>query len=94
MMTILGQEVARLLDGLGVDRALWTEGSMPSVTPLTGEQLGMVQVVDVAATDEALGKASAAFRIACSENALTSANSCCNPLVSVGIVMAELLPEM
>ena len=62
MMTILGQEVARLLDGLGVGRALWTEGSMPSVTPLTGEQLGMVQVVDVAATDEALGKASAAFR--------------------------------
>lgn len=62
MMTLLGQEVARLLDGLGVDRAAWTDGSMPSVTPLTGEQLGMVQVADSAVIDDMLGKASAAFR--------------------------------
>lgn len=61
-MTLLGQEVAQLLDGLGVDRALWTDGSMPSVTPLTGEQLGMMQVVDAATIDETLDKASAAFR--------------------------------
>ena len=62
MMTALGQEVARLLDGLGVDRTLWIDGSMPSVTPLTGEPLGMVQVVDSAAIDEKLDAASAAFR--------------------------------
>src|SRR3546814_15862615 len=35
---------------------------MPSVTPLTGEQLGMVQVVDGAAIDAQLDAASAAFR--------------------------------
>ena len=38
-MVQLGQETGALLDRLGVDRALWTEGAMPSVTPLTGEQL-------------------------------------------------------
>ena len=61
-MVQLGQEVGGLLDRLGVDRALWSDGSMPSVTPLTGEQLGMVQVADAAAIDEVLGSASAAFR--------------------------------
>ncbi len=61
-MVQLGQETGALLDRLGVDRALWTEGSMPSVTPLTGEQLGMVQVADAAAIDEVIDRASAAFR--------------------------------
>ncbi|MBJ7438277.1 MAG: aldehyde dehydrogenase family protein [Sphingopyxis sp.] len=61
-MTGIGEAVGRLLDGLGVDRALWTDGSMPSVTPLTGERLTMVRVADAATTDEALDKAGAAFR--------------------------------
>lgn len=61
-MVQLGQETGAILDGLGVDRALWTDGSMPSVTPLTGEQIGMVRVADAAAVDETLGKAHAAFR--------------------------------
>ncbi len=61
-MVQLGQETGALLDRLGVDRALWTDGSMPSVTPLTGEQIGMVRVADAAAIDETLGKAHAAFR--------------------------------
>jgi len=61
-MAGIGEQVGQLLDALGVDRALWTEGSMPSVTPLTGEQLGMVQVVDGAAIDERLDAAAAAFR--------------------------------
>jgi len=61
-MVELGQEVGGLLDRLGVDRALWSEGSMPSVTPLTGEQIGMVQVVEAATIDEVLDSASAAFR--------------------------------
>ncbi len=56
-MVQLGQETGAILDGLGVDRALWTDGSMPSVTPLTGEQIGMVRVADAAAVDETLGKA-------------------------------------
>src|SRR3546814_5640297 len=58
----IGEEVGQLLDKLGLDRARWTDGSMPSVTPLTGEQLGMVQVVDGAAIDAQLDAASAAFR--------------------------------
>ncbi|HEY0596643.1 aldehyde dehydrogenase family protein [Sphingopyxis sp.] len=62
MMVQLGQETGALLDRLGVDRALWTDGSMPSVTPLTGEQLGQVQVADAVAIDDMVGKASAAFR--------------------------------
>ncbi|MDO9368439.1 MAG: aldehyde dehydrogenase family protein [Sphingopyxis sp.] len=62
MMTVLGQEVARLLDRLGVDRALWTDGTMPSVTPLTGEQLGQVKIADAAAIEETLDRAAAAFR--------------------------------
>jgi aldehyde dehydrogenase (NAD+) len=62
MMVQLGQETGALLDRLGVDRALWSDGSMPSVTPLTGELLGMVQVADAAAIDERLDTATAAFR--------------------------------
>lgn len=61
-MVQLGQETGALLDRLGVDRALWTDGSMPSVTPLTGERLAMVQVVDAALIDETLRRATAAFR--------------------------------
>ena len=61
-MVQLGQEIGGLLDRLGVARALWTEGSMPAVTPLTGEQIGIVRIADAAAIDEALDGASAAFR--------------------------------
>jgi aldehyde dehydrogenase (NAD+) len=59
---VIADEVGRLLDRIEVDRALWTDGSMPSTTPLTGEQIAMVQVADAAAIDGALGKAAAAFR--------------------------------
>jgi aldehyde dehydrogenase (NAD+) len=61
-MVQLGQVIGDLLDRLGVSRASWTDGKMPAVTPLTGEQLGMVQTVDAAAIDERLDRASAAFR--------------------------------
>ena len=61
-MTGIGGAVGQLLDGLGVDPRLWTEGSMPSVTPLTGERLGLVKVVDAAEVDERLHQATAAFR--------------------------------
>ncbi|MBB6428083.1 aldehyde dehydrogenase family protein [Sphingopyxis sp. JAI128] len=61
-MAGIGEDVGRLLDGLGVDRRAWTEGSMPSVTPLTGEQVALVRVADAAAIDESLGHATAAFR--------------------------------
>ncbi|MBW8295397.1 aldehyde dehydrogenase family protein [Sphingopyxis sp.] len=61
-MVQLGQVTGDLLDRLGVSRAAWAEGKMPAVTPLTGEQLGLVQTVDTAAIDERLDQASAAFR--------------------------------
>ncbi len=61
-MAKLGEEIGRLLDGLGVDRRAWTEGSMPSVTPLTGEQVALVRVADAAAIDDALDQAATAFR--------------------------------
>lgn len=61
-MVQLGQETGALLDRLGVDRALWSEGSMPAVTPLTGERIGTVQVAAAATIDETLDRASAAFR--------------------------------
>ncbi len=61
-MTDMGQHVEALLDGLGLDRRVWTLGAMPSITPLTGEQVGLVCVADAAAIDEALGHATAAFR--------------------------------
>ncbi len=61
-MAGIGEEVERLLESLGVDRAAWRDGSMPSVTPLTGEQIGKVQVADSAAIDQTLDRATAAFR--------------------------------
>ncbi|MGQ3100813.1 MAG: L-piperidine-6-carboxylate dehydrogenase [Sphingopyxis solisilvae] len=61
-MTQLGHDVARLLDGLGVDRDAWTGGSMASVTPLTGERIGMAQVADSAHTEAVFDTATAAFR--------------------------------
>jgi aldehyde dehydrogenase (NAD+) len=61
-MAGIGDDVGRLLDGLGVDRALWTDGSMPSLTPLTGEQVAMVRVANAAHIDTALDTATAAFR--------------------------------
>ena len=64
-MTAIGEEVGRLLDALGVDRTIWTDGSMPALTPLTGEQIGLVRVVDAADVDAALSQAVAAFRAWC-----------------------------
>ena len=61
-MREMGQTIGRLLGGLGVDPALWADGSMPSVTPLTGEEVGRVRVADAAVIDERLDRATAAFR--------------------------------
>ena len=42
---------AGLLDTLGVEHALYTQGSMPSHSPLTGEQIAAVRIADAADTD-------------------------------------------
>ncbi|QUM73429.1 aldehyde dehydrogenase family protein [Sphingopyxis granuli] len=56
------EETGRLLDALGVDRAAWSDGSMPSLSPLTGEQVAMVRVSGAADIDAALDRTTAAFR--------------------------------
>jgi len=61
-MTAIDKEVGRLLDALGVDRARWAEGSMPAVTPLTGEQIAMVGAPGAADIEAVLATAVAAFR--------------------------------
>ncbi|SKB78015.1 L-piperidine-6-carboxylate dehydrogenase [Sphingopyxis flava] len=61
-MTAIGEEAGRLLDMLDVDRAHWREGSMPAVTPLTGEKIAMVRVCGADDIEAALDASSAAFR--------------------------------
>ena len=61
-MAGIEKTTAGLLDTLGVERALYTQGSMPSHSPLTGEQIAAVRIADAADTDAALAAAGAAFR--------------------------------
>ncbi|ALC11025.1 L-piperidine-6-carboxylate dehydrogenase [Sphingopyxis sp. 113P3] len=61
-MSAIGEEVGGLLDTLGVERAQWREGSMPVITPLTGEEIARVRVCSGGDIDAALGAANAAFR--------------------------------
>ena len=50
-----------LLDRLGVDSAATTGGDLVVRTPITGEELAQVRRTDAAATDAAIGRATAAF---------------------------------
>jgi aldehyde dehydrogenase (NAD+) len=64
-MVGIGDETGRLFDALGVDRVLWTDGSMPALSPLTGEQIAKVRVaapVDIEAAFDAATRAFAAWR--------------------------------
>lgn len=61
-MAGLGEQVAALLGSLGVDRNMWTGGSMAARSPLTGEQVAAVRIADAADVDAALDQASIAFR--------------------------------
>jgi len=60
-MVGIGEETGRLLDALGVDRVLWTDGSMPALSPLTGEQIAKVRVAAPVDIDAALDAATRAF---------------------------------
>ena len=64
-MEKIAYQTATLIERLGVDRDAWTGGSMASVTPLTGERIGMVQVADAARTAVVLDAATCAFRVWC-----------------------------
>ena len=61
-MPHIGEEVARVMDALGVDRAAWQGGSQPSHSPLTGEEVAALRVADEAGIDAMLDDATAAFR--------------------------------
>ncbi|MGI8974598.1 MAG: aldehyde dehydrogenase family protein, partial [Gaiella sp.] len=50
-----------LLERLGVDPALTSDGDLVVRTPITGDVIGRVQRADAATTDEAGGRAAAAF---------------------------------
>ena len=60
-MVGIGEETGRLLDALGVDRVLWTDGSMPALSPLTGEQIAKARVAAPVDIDAALDAATRAF---------------------------------
>ena len=57
-------DVATLLEGLGVDPARIEGGDLVVRTPITGEEIARVGRTDTAATDAAIGRATAAFTAA------------------------------
>jgi len=55
-------EAAAILEKLGVDKALYTEGDMPSYSPVTGEKIGSLKTVSADEASSKIEKAHAAFR--------------------------------
>lgn len=56
-------EAARILDDLGVERRLWTEGAMASFSPVGGEKIASVEVAGVDEAGKAIDAAHQAFLI-------------------------------
>ncbi len=55
-------ETASLLDKLGVARAVWTDGTMPTYSPVSGEEIGWLKTVSAAETAAAIDAAHEAFK--------------------------------
>ena len=55
-------EAAAILEKLGVDKALYTHGDMPSYSPVTGEKIGDLKTVSADEAAQRIEKAHAAFR--------------------------------
>ncbi|MFK0164277.1 aldehyde dehydrogenase family protein [Rhizobium sp. NPDC090279] len=55
-------EAAAILEKLGVDKALYTQGNMPSYSPVTGEKIGSLKTVSADEAASKIEKAHAAFR--------------------------------
>lgn len=55
-------ETATLLDKLGVARAAWTGGDMPSFSPVSGEEIARLPTVSAAQADAAILAAHEAFK--------------------------------
>ncbi|MCA0402104.1 MAG: aldehyde dehydrogenase family protein [Proteobacteria bacterium] len=58
----VAQEAAALLSRLGVDSALYTQGDMPSYSPVTGERIGKLKTCSAKEAAAAIERADAAFR--------------------------------
>jgi len=58
----VSQEAAALLDKIGVDKALYTDGEMASYSPVTGEQLAALPVDSRETAAAKIDKASEAFQ--------------------------------
>ncbi len=56
------KETARLLDKLGVPRAAWTGGDMPTFSPVSGEEIGRLKSASEAETAAAIEAAHEAFK--------------------------------
>ena len=55
-------EAGAILEKLGVDKVLYTQGDMPSYSPVTGEKIGSLKTVSAEETAKKIEKAHAAFR--------------------------------
>ncbi|SCB08373.1 L-piperidine-6-carboxylate dehydrogenase [Rhizobium multihospitium] len=55
-------EAAAILEKLGVDKALYTEGDMSSYSPVTGEKIGSLKTVSADEAAKKIEKAHVAFR--------------------------------
>lgn len=55
-------EAVAILEKLGVDKALYTQGDMPSYSPVTGERIGSLKTVSADEAAKKIEKAHAAFR--------------------------------
>ncbi|WP_368517906.1 aldehyde dehydrogenase family protein, partial [Rhizobium sp.] len=55
-------EAGAILEKLGVDKALYTQGDMPSYSPVTGEKIGSLKTVSADEAAKKIEKAHAAFR--------------------------------
>ena len=58
----MAAETARLLSALGVPASSYAEGTLESVSPITGERIGRVPETDARQADAVIGKAHEAFR--------------------------------
>ena len=58
----VAQEAAEILSRLGVEKALYAGGDMPSYSPVSGEQIGLLKTVSAADAAAMVGKAHAAFK--------------------------------
>ena len=58
----MAAETARLLSALGVPASACAEGTLESVSPITGERIGRVPETDAGQVDAIIGRAHEAFR--------------------------------